>query len=263
MQSFRRPQTQAEVKSFLGLVNYIEKFIFNRADRTWRLRELAKSDKFYWSEDLEMELEFLKHEAWNTVDKLGYYSCDEKTELFVDASPYGLGAVLVQYNSELTPRVIACASKALSSAEQKYPQTQKEALAMVWGVERFSMYLMSKCFVIRSDAESNEFIFNGLHRISCHGKRAVSRAEAWALRLQPYNFKVERIPGEMNVADALSSLLTDPQPEESFDDTDEKHLLFYLDSGSMDIRWSDIEKESEEDQELINVRTALLTGHPG
>lgn len=257
LQSFRRPQTQAEVKSFLGLVNYIEKFIFNRADRTWRLRELAKSEKFYWSEDLEMEFEFLKHEAWKTVDKLGYYSCDDETELFVDASPYGLGAVLVQYNSELNPRVIACASKALSIAEKKYPQTQKEALAMVWGVERFSMYLMSKRFVIRSDAESNEFIFNGLHRI---GKRAVSRAEAWALRLQPYNFKVEKIPGEMNVADALSRLLTDPQPEESFDDTDEKHLLFYLDSGSMDIRWSDIEKESEEDQELINVRTALLTG---
>lgn len=105
----------------------------------------------------------------------------------MDASPYGLGAILVQYVAESKPRIISCASKALTPAERKYPQTQKEALAMVWGVERFSVYLLNIAFTIRTDAESNEFIFGGSHRI---GKRAVSRAEAWALRLQPYNFKV-------------------------------------------------------------------------
>lgn len=72
---------------------------------------------------------------------------------------------------------------------------------MVWGVERFSEYLMNLVFIIRKDAESNEFIFGGLHRI---GRRVDSRAETWALSLQPYNFKVVRVPGKMNMADALS-----------------------------------------------------------
>jgi hypothetical protein len=88
----------------------------------------------------------------------------------------------------------------LSTAEKKYPHTQKEALSTVWGIERFTIYLLNVSFTIRTDAESNEFIFGGMHRI---GKRAVSRAEAWALRLQPYDFKVVRVPGEINTAHYL------------------------------------------------------------
>lgn len=187
IKNFRKPESQAEVKSFLGLITFIDRFIPLRADKTRHLRELANADIFYWNQDLEDEFKFLKSSAWNCINTLGYFCRDDETELFVDASPYGLGAVLIQYDKDSKPRIIACASKALTVAERKYPQTQKEALAMVWGVERFSMYLLSIEFTIRTDAESNEFIFGGLHRI---GKRAVSRAEAWALRLQPYNFKV-------------------------------------------------------------------------
>lgn len=129
---------------------------------------------------------------------------------------------------------------------------------MVWGVERFSIYLMSIFFTIRTDAESNEFIFGGLHRI---GKRAVTRAESWALRLQPYNFIVSRIPGEMNVADALSRLVKQSQPTRSFDEeADDKHLLYLIDSGGIEITWNEIECLSENDNELMEVRESIETG---
>lgn len=259
LKNFRHPETLAEVKSFLGLVNFVEKFIPNRADKTIRLRSLAKSDRFYWNQELDDEFEFLKHSAWKTITTLGYFNREDRTELFVDASPFGLGAVLVQFDIDSKPRVIACASKALSSTEQKYPQTQKEALAIVWAVEKFSMYLMSTLFTIRTDAESNEFIFGGLHRI---GKRAVTRAESWALRLQPYNFIVKRIPGELNVADALSRLVKQTQAVESFDDeADDNHLLYFIDAGAIEISWSEIEKHSERDTDLKKVRTSIETGY--
>lgn len=168
-----------------------------------------------------------------------------------------IGAALVQFDASSKPRIIACASKSLTTAEKKYPHTQKEALAMVWGVERFSMYLLGKNFTIRSDAVSNEFIFNSKHRI---GKRAISRAESWALRLQPYTFEVECVPGSSNIADALSRLVEETKPPEPFDDSFEKHLLYKLDAGTMDLSWDEIERKSESDKELSRVRYSLNTG---
>lgn len=48
VQNFRRPETVHEVKSFLGFMNFSERFIYMRADKTKHLRELAKADTFYW-----------------------------------------------------------------------------------------------------------------------------------------------------------------------------------------------------------------------
>lgn len=257
IENFRRPESLSEVKSFLGLMNYTERFIPKRAEKTEKLRSLARSDNFYWTEEEEKEFFFLKNEALNSITKLGYFDHKDTTELYVDASPIGLGAVLVQFDEAGNPRIIACASKVLTIAEQRYPQTQKEALAIVWGVERFAYYLISKNFTIRTDSEANGFIFGGLHRT---GRRAMSRAEAWALRLLPYQFRIERVPGSLNVADALSRLINRSQVDEPFDEDNEKHLLYSLDVGNMTISWMEIQTASEADEELEEVRLGVQTG---
>lgn len=141
IQNFRRPETCSEVKSFLGLITYIDKFILDRATKTERLRTLANADVFYWTLKEEQEFVSLQNGAVNAIKKLGYFCATDRTELFVDASAIGLGAVLIQFNRDDVPRIIACASKSLTTTEQKYPQTHKEALAVVWGVERFTFYL--------------------------------------------------------------------------------------------------------------------------
>lgn len=254
IRDFRRPDSIAEVKSFLGLVTFVDKFVPHRATKTKKLRLLANSDHFYWSDEEEQEFQTFKDDALKTIKTLGYFNTVDRTELFVDASAIGLGAVLVQFNDIETPRIIACASKALTATEQRYPHTHREALAVVWGVERFAYYLSGKSFIIRTDAEANQFIFGGKHRI---GKRAVSRAEAWALRLQPFDFTIERVPGEYNVADALSRLIKVSQNAQPFEDSSDDHALLALDTGNMDISLGEIELAAESDEELIQLREAL------
>lgn len=254
IENCRRPETCSEVKSFLGLVTFVDRFIPSRADLTQYLRTLANSDKFYWTDNEEQEFQFLRSGALKTIRTLGYYSPTDPIELYVDASPVGLGAVLVQRDIDQRARIIACASKSLTVTEKRYPQTHREALAVVWGVERFSTYLLSRSFVIRTDAEANQFIFNGTHRL---GKRALSRADAWALRLQSFDFAIERVPGTMNVADALSRLICETQDPIAVEEDDENHLLYAIDVGHMEISWEEIERETEKDDELRKVRNAL------
>lgn len=253
VKNFRRPQSCSEVKSFLGLITFVDRFLVHRATATERLRLLASADKFYWTEAEEAEFVNLQEYTLERIKTLGYFSIADHTELYVDASGVGLGAMLVQFSVAEVPRIIACASKALTATEQKYPQTHREALAVVWGIERFSFYLTGRPFVVRTDAAANEFIFNNNHRI---GKRAVSRAEAWALRLQPYDFTIKRVSSEDNVADALSRLISCSQAAEPFEDDNGNHMLFTLDGG-MDITLTEIEMDSEQDQEIQQLCSAI------
>lgn len=81
---------------------------------------------------------------------LGYWDPKDKTILITDASPVGLGAVLIQTN-ENGPRVISYAAKSLSEVERRYAQTEKEALGLVWACERFYYYLLGRPFELHTD----------------------------------------------------------------------------------------------------------------
>ena len=70
-------------------------------------------------------------------------NCDKNApmEVVTDASPVGLGAILVK-EQQGVKRAVAFASPSLSEVERRYSQTEKEALAVVGGCERFSLYLL-------------------------------------------------------------------------------------------------------------------------
>ena len=74
---------------------------------------------------------------------LGYFDINKYSEITVDASPFGLSAILQQKSSPSATdrKVIAYASRALSAVERKYSQTEREALAVMWGCERMHLFL--------------------------------------------------------------------------------------------------------------------------
>lgn len=131
IKAFRCPQNLAEIRSFLGLMNYVDKFIVNRADKVQSLQKMIREKKFHWTAEAELEFNYMRTEALKTITTLGFYTPTDAIELYVDASGVGLGAILVQRDESGMPRIVACASNALSKTEARYPQTQLEALAVV------------------------------------------------------------------------------------------------------------------------------------
>ncbi|CAB3991864.1 Retrovirus-related Pol poly from transposon [Paramuricea clavata] len=132
---------------------------------------------------------------------MSYFDKNKQTFVTVDASPVGISGILSQKprNGDVdSQQIIAYASRALTDTEKRYSQTEKEALAIVWAVEHFHLFLFGSEFTLITDHKPLEIIY---------GQRTAktsARIERWVLRLQPYTFKIIYKSGASNPADYLS-----------------------------------------------------------
>ena len=123
IQNATAPRNPSEVKSLLGMAQYLPRYIPGYADITAPLRALTKEDVTWKWEPTEQEaLDKLK-KAFTGNQVMSYFDPFQATEVIVDASPIGLGALLVQND-----KVICYASRVLSDVETRYSQTEKEML---------------------------------------------------------------------------------------------------------------------------------------
>lgn len=173
LETFRMPETKEEARS-LGLVTFMGHFIPDLATRADPLRRYIRGEDMAFGEEQKSAFNDLRGTLASNVTKLGHYNSGDITEVYVDASPVGLGAALVQREAGGNPRIIFLASKSLTTVERIYPQTQREALAVVWAVERFYLYLFGLHFTIFTDHKTLEYLYLGKHQ---DGKRACTRAE--------------------------------------------------------------------------------------
>ena len=181
------------------MVSYCSKFIEDVSTLTAPLRELTKkSTRFIFNETQEIAFENLKRKL-TSVPVMAYFDTTKKTEICVDASPFGLSAILMQRDDDSdTPKIIAYGSRSLSKVEQRYAQTEREALAIVLGVEHFHQYLYGSEFTIITDHQPLEVIYGKAN------SKPSARIERWVLRLQPYEFLVKYRNGKDNPADYMS-----------------------------------------------------------
>ena len=104
-----------------------------------------KNVEYTWTEAQESAFNTLK-DRLSSFKVLAYFNKDARTQVIADASPVGLGAVLVQQQTDGNFRPVYYAAKSLTDVERRYSQTEKEALALVWACERFKLYLLGKHF---------------------------------------------------------------------------------------------------------------------
>ncbi|KAK2140620.1 hypothetical protein LSH36_1289g00082 [Paralvinella palmiformis] len=181
-----RPTDKRQVKYILGMANYVQIYIPGLASLVKPIRELTrKNSLFEWTS--ECEDAWLKLKDSLTSDTvMSYFNHKLETELVVDASPHGVGAILTQIqptdDGRRDVQIVAYASRALDDLESRYSQTEREALTVRWGVEHFHLYLYGIKFTVVTDHNALVSIFSNVVA------KPSPRIERWCLRPQQYTF---------------------------------------------------------------------------
>ena len=198
--SLEIPTTKKEVRSLVGILSYYRKFIPNFASLSSCLSNLTKKgrpDKICWTGECNEAFKSIQNRLSN-IPILRLPDLSQKFILRTDASGTGIGACLLQeFEGILHP--VLYASRKLLERETRYPVIERECLAIVWAIQKFSRYLYGSDFTVQSDHKPLQFLKEN--------RSSSARLCRWALSLQSFVFTVEAIPGTHNcTADLLSRL---------------------------------------------------------
>ncbi|XP_072768318.1 uncharacterized protein [Nerophis lumbriciformis] len=195
-----RPLTKKQVKSFIGLVSYYQKFIKNFSTIATPMYELTRNKLPHhvtWTAEAETAFNMLK-KALSEEPVLKAPDFSQPFILHTDASGTGIGAVLAQLvDGEEHP--VTFISRKLQSHERNYATVEKECLAVKWAIHHLRYYLWGRTFTLVTDHAPLKWMSTNKDRND--------RVTRWFLELQNYHFTVEYRPGKaIRHADAMSRL---------------------------------------------------------
>ena len=189
------PPDKETVRSFLGMINYLNRYSALSAHLTAPLSALTHQATDYKPGKVHFEnFNQLRVEISN-MKALPYFDVNAETTLQMDASKKGLRACLIKKG-----KVTCYASRALTKTEQNYQNLEQEALGTIWGMEKKHDFLYGKECTLETDQKSLESIYKE-HMIDIS-----PRVQRLIVRSFPYlPFKVVYKKGtDIPVADPLS-----------------------------------------------------------
>lgn len=210
------PNNVSELRSFLGSVNYYSRFVKNLQILCTPLHELlTKNSSWEWTERHQNAFEKIR-ESISSPAILVHFDPKQPIILACDSSIRGLGAV-IQHRIDGELKLIAAASRTLTPAERNYSNIDREALAIMFGLQKFYKYLIGHHFIIQSDHKPLERILNQHKEVP---SLAASRLTRWAITLGAFDYEIEHRPGQqMVVPDALSRLPLPDKKVSKFEDS--------------------------------------------
>ena len=197
------PCNVTELRSFLGRVAALSNFVPKLSTLAHPLYELLGNKPWKWTANCDQAFGDIKH-ALTSETTLKHYDLGLPVE-------FVRGRITLRTRRSHHARVskwdtpsIAYASRTLNEHEKRYGQIDKEALAIMFGLKRFHLYLYGRHFTILTHHKPLERIFGPKTAIP---SQAAMRLQRWAIILEAFNYSIKFVPSKLNaVADALSRL---------------------------------------------------------
>lgn len=251
------PKNVTELKAYLGLLNYYNKFLPRVSTLLTALYVLLRKDvKWMWGAKQQEAFEASK-KLLQSSDVLVHYDAAKELILSCDASPYGVGAVLSHRMPEGVEKPIGFVSRTLTAAEKNYSQLDKEGLGVIFGVQKFHNYIYGRHFTICTDHKPLITLLNEMKAVP---QMASPRIQRWAVTLRAYEYTIQYKPGkDHGNADAFSRL---PLPESPPAGMTEDRVLLMDHLDMPPVTASQIRAWIGKDPVLARVREYVLRGWP-
>ena len=203
----RPPKTPKEVKQFLGLTGYYQKFVPRFSDLARPLNVLTRKDvPFEWTPICQESFELLKASLM-TEPILTYPDPNHPYVLFTDASKYAWACVLTQ---EKTLQIegkelkilhpITYMSGLFRGSQINWACLTKEAYAIYMSIKKLAYYLEDADITLRSyHLPLKKFLAKNTLN---------SKVNNWAIEISPFRITFKYIKGIKNtLADTMSRLI--------------------------------------------------------
>ena len=191
------PKDVKAIQTFNGLAQFNHCFIKNYVAIIEPITKLTrKGEPFDWTPACKTTYQTIK-DRYQTAPIVIGVDWSLHFYIYTDASDIAVGAMLAQNPTSNIDQPIAYASRLLNKAEKNYTTTEKEALAMVYAINKFQHYLLRNKFVFYVDHLALQYLINKPH--------VSGRVACWLLLFLEFDFIVVYKPSKMHgVADALS-----------------------------------------------------------
>ena len=199
--NLKPPENTKDLKSFLGAIQYMAKFLPKLSEQTDRLRKLLKKNEpWIWGPEQETDFNRIK-QMLTEGPCLAHYAKDKDNMVTTDASKTGLGITLLQKQDDGNIKPIAYGSRYLNDTEKNYSIGELELLAVVWGLEKFRFHLYGKKVYLYTDHQALEPL---IKRNRCN-KQYSARLTRWLDRVAHFDIAIQHIAGSnLKFTDYLS-----------------------------------------------------------
>ena len=191
------PRNPTDVRSFLGLANYLRRHVPHFSALARPLTDLTHLDVVWsWEPPHQAAFDALKTACTN-AEVVWPPDPDLPFIVTTDASDFAAGAILEQDQAGAR-RVIAYESTKFSKAERNKTAYEKEMMAVLFALKTWRHHLLGpRQFLLQCDNSAVTYLLR---------QPQLSPQQArWQQHLSEYNYEIKHVPGRDNIAaDALS-----------------------------------------------------------
>jgi hypothetical protein len=132
------PTSKKEVQDFMGIINFVRRFVPNFAVMVKPIHNLLKQDRsFSWTDGVENDFLRIK-KAISSTPVLAKTDFEKDFIIYTNATEEAISAILLQSDDQNNEKHVAYMSQSLSDDEIKYSYIEKHVFSLVKAIEKFA-----------------------------------------------------------------------------------------------------------------------------